>query len=69
MSKRASRKSGNNRRQQMSKRERDAIRIAKVADPTYVERMQGIRGSNAAGIHKGQGEYDRNRKHNGQGWD
>jgi hypothetical protein len=59
MSNRNSRKSGKNRRPQ----------TPKVGNPRYVEGIQGLRRSGAAGIHKGQGEYDRNRKHKGQGYE
>lgn len=58
--KRTSRKSGNNRRSQQSKRERDAMRIAKVADPAWGQAVldQGAR-NNTVPAKRGKGSYRR----------
>jgi hypothetical protein len=51
-----------NRRSQVSK-------PAKSGNSKYVEGMQGIRFSNAAGPHKGVTDYRRRPKHMGKGWE
>lgn len=42
--------------------------VSKKKDAESVRRMQDLRRSNASGIHKGQGEYERRPKHMGRGW-
>ena len=41
----------------------------KVGNTSYMRGMQDIRKSNAAGPHKGAGDYRRTPKHKGKGWD
>lgn len=51
-----------NRRSQVSK-------PAKSGNERYVEGMQGLRMSNAAGPHRSANDYRRKPKHPGKGWE
>lgn len=60
MSKRNNRKSGNNRRQQTSKAQRDAQRIAKVANPGWAQAVLDLGArNNTVPAKKGKGSFKR----------